>query len=377
MTPVRRTAIGLAVAVLLIAALAPYVTAAALIARAAGASGLLGAVSRWAALDTSSSIERLPIRSGVIRARVFRPGRHTSRPVLLISGVHRDGIDEPRLVALAGELAATGRVVVTPEIDDLMQYTVTPRVTDTIEDAAKWMTERRDLFGAGGIGMIGVSFSGGLSVVAAGRASIRDRIVYVLSFGGHSDLARVLRYLCTGEGAPHAPHPYGLAVLLHQSAPLVVPAEQMSDLRNAMETFLDASAINRSHPERGRQLFAGLRSRSSHMPDPSASMVRDLIEGDVASLGARLRPHLDRLGQDAALSPDRSPPPIAAVYLLHGADDNIIPAQESTRLAAYLRPHTRVRHLISGFLTHADVAKQPSAVHTLKMIAFWQGLLAE
>jgi fermentation-respiration switch protein FrsA (DUF1100 family) len=322
-------------------------------------------------------VERLPIRSGVIRARVFRPDGRIVGAVLLVSGVHRDGIDEPRLMKLATELSATGRVVVTPEIDDLMHYRVTARVTDTIEDVAKWMAVRHDLFGDRPIGLIGVSFSGGLAVVASGRSSVREQIAYVLSFGGHGNLPRVLRYLCTGEGGPQGPHPYALAVLLHEAAELVVPVEQVPGVRNAIETFLEASAINRSDPESAQRLFSELRSQSSRMPDASASLVKALADGDVASLGARLTPHLNQLGQDAALSPDRSPPPIASVYLLHGADDNVIPAHESARLAEHLRGRTRVRHLISGFLSHADLADQPSAKDTLQMITFWKAVLNE
>ena len=40
---------------------------------------------------------------------------------------------------------------------------------------------------------------------------------------------------------------------------------------------------------------------------------------DVAALGRRLVPYLPQLGQDAALSPERSPTPAAPVYLLHGS----------------------------------------------------------
>ena len=213
----RRTAMALAVAVLLVAALAPYWTAAALIARAAGASGLLGTASRWTAHDLSSTDEYIRTRAGTIRARIFRSAGPISHAVLLVTGVHRDGINEPRLRTLASELAATGRVVVTPEIDDLLHYRVTSRVTDTIEDVAKWMTARGDLFGATRIGVIGVSFSGGLSIVASGRPSIRGQIAYILSFGGHGNLPRVLRYLCTGEGGPRPPHPYGVAVTCYIS----------------------------------------------------------------------------------------------------------------------------------------------------------------
>ena len=373
----RRTALALAAAVLLVTVLAPYWSAATLIVRAAGMSGALGTVAQWTARNVSSSIEHVSTRSGAIRARIFRPDRRAARAVLLVTGVHPDGINEPRLKNLAGELAATGRIVVTPEIDDLLHYKVTSRVTDTIEDVAQWMTRRGDLSGDGRIGVIGVSFSGGLSIVAAGRPSIRDQIAYVLSFGGHGNLPRVIRYLSTGQGGSHAPDPYAVAVLLHQSADLVAPTEQVSALREAVELFLTAAAINRTDAARAAPLFTELRSRASRMPAPSASLVAQLADGDVASLGARLAPRLADAGQDAALSPDRSPPPAATVYLLHGADDDVIPARESTRLAEHLRPHTRVRILITRFLSHADVADAPPAKDTLQMIAFWKGVLAE
>ena len=90
---------------------------------------------------------------------------------------------------------------------------------------------------------MGISFAGGLSVVAAGRPSIRDRLAFVYSFGGHGDLPRVLRYLCTGlepakpddpPGAPvrvRPPHDYRVAVILVGIADRMVPPEQVKPLR--------------------------------------------------------------------------------------------------------------------------------------------------
>ena len=369
--------IAVALVAIVVAVLAPYWTAAMLISRAAGIGGSLRSLSQWAALDVSHSIEQIPIRRGNIRARVFRPEGPPRNAALLVSGVHRDGIDEPRLMTLAHELAATGVIVVTPEIDDLIQYRLAARVTDTIEDVAIWMAGKPDAFGAERIGLIGVSFSGGLSIVAAGRPSVRDRVAYVLSFGGHGNLPRVLRYLCTGEGAPQQPHDYALAVVLHQAADLVVPAEQATQLREGLEAFLDASAVHRTDPDKAKELFAALGLRPSEMPEPSATLLRHVNERDVRALGAALLPHLSQLGQDPSLSPDRSPAPVAPVFLLHGVDDNVIPAVESTRLAEHLRDKTRVRHLISGFLTHADVAGTPGAKDTWDMVRFWKDLLAE
>ena len=373
----RRALLTIAIAAVIVTVMAPYWSAAMLISRAAGATGPLGTISRWVGQRVSQSVEQIPIRSGAARARIFRPeGPHT-QAALLVSGVHRDGIDEPRLMTLAHELAATGIVVVTPEIDDLIHYRLTGRVTDTIEDVAAWMVAHPQSFGGLRIGVIGVSFSGGLSVVAAGRPSVRDRVAYVMSFGGHGNLPRVLRYLCSGEGAPQRPHDYALALVLHQAAELAVPADQVALLRESVEAFLEASALHRTDPEKAKQLFATLESRPSTMPEPSAMLLRYVNDRNVTALGATLLPYVSQLGQDPALSPDRSPPPIAPVYLLHGIDDNIIPAVESARLAEHLRDKTRVRPLIGGFLTHVDVAGRPGVKDTLEMVRFWKELLDE
>ncbi len=370
-------AIGLALALAVAAgvALAPYWTAATLSARAAGASGWVGAVSRWSARSVSESIDRIPVPTGAIRARVFRPEGAPTGAALLVSGVHSDGIEEPRLVSLARELAATGVVVVTPEIEDLTHYRLTARVTDTIEDVAAWMTSPGNTFGARRVGLIGVSFSGGLSVVAAGRPSVRERIAYVVSFGGHGNLPRVLRDLCTGEGGPHPPHDYAVAVVLHQAAELAVPPGQVAPLRRSVEDFLEASALHRTDPERAERLFSRLRAAPAGLPEPSATLLRYVTERNVSALGARLVPYLPELGQDPALSPDRSPAPGAPVYLLHGSDDNVIPAVESEHLARHLRGRTRVRQLIGGFLTHVDVAGDPGAKDTWNMVDFWRDVL--
>lgn len=376
--------LAVSIAALMITAAAPYWSATALIVRAAGTPAWLVTIAQWQAQPVSASLQQIPIRDGSVRARIFQPGRSRGA-VLLVSGVHPDGIDEPRLVALARDLAGTGVTVVTPEIEDLVSYRLTAKVTDTIEDAALWIVNRGDRFGTAALGMIGVSFSGGLSIVAAGRPALRDRVAFVLSFGGHGNLPRVLRYLCTGielslaESPAHArrPHDYALAVVLHQAAGLAVPAAQVAALRHAIETFLEASALNRTEPEKAAQLFERAGSLQRQLPEPAATLMRYVINRDVAALGNALSPYLAQLGQDPSLSPDRSPTPSAPVYLLHGSDDTVIPAVETELLVQHLRQRTKVRYFVSRFLTHVDVAARPSLQETWKMIVFWKEALGE
>jgi di/tricarboxylate transporter len=165
-------------AVLLIAVLvylaAPYARAASLFIRVAHVGGRVEQFAK----DRAHTVTVLPrhmvsTRLGEVAAQFYRPDAATSRTILLIPGIHSMGIDEPRLTALAKDLAGSGVMVMTMALPDLQRYQLTPRSTDVIEDAVEWMTKRSDLAADGRVGLIGISFAGGLSVVAARQARVR------------------------------------------------------------------------------------------------------------------------------------------------------------------------------------------------------------
>src|SRR6185503_11983304 len=204
---------------------APYVRAASLFVRAAHLGGRTETFANAIARPvTALPRHTVPTRQGDVAAQWYRPDGRIRRAALLVPGVHSMGIAEPRLTALAQDLAGSGVAVMTMALPDLMGYRITARSADVIEDAVKWMAAQPDLAPDGRVGMVGISFAGGLSIVAAGRPSIRDKVAYVVSFGGHGDLGRVLKYLATGVAvqAPgvvtHPPHDYGVAVILYAAA---------------------------------------------------------------------------------------------------------------------------------------------------------------
>jgi dienelactone hydrolase len=99
---------------------------------------------------------------------------------------------------------------------------------------------------------------------------------------------------------------------------------------------------------------------------------------DVERLGPVLLPFMNELGGDPALSPARSPQPSAAVYLLHGTDDNVVPAIESTLLGQALDKEGRTVHvLLTPLITHAEVDRARSAEAVWRLIDFWSRLLDE
>ena len=383
MSRVRSSALFLGIpAVVLVGSyliLHEYVRAAAFVAQAAGMTGVVASAAELEAGDVSERGLSIPWRDGELPGRWYEPDTRDSLPVLLVPGVHASGIEEPRLVGVARDLASVGTPVLTAELADLRRYAITPRSTDMIEDAALWLSRQAQLTPSGRFGIVGISFAGGLSIVAAGRPSIRDRAAFVMSFGGHGDLPRTLKYLCTGvqpDGATRPPHDYGVAIILLGVADRVVPVAQVQPLREAILTFLEASRLDMVDKARSEAEFTRARERSSALTEPARTLMGYVNDRNVGKLGPILLPHVSNLADDPALSPSRSPAPSAAIYLLHGADDNVIPAVESVLLARYLRErNVFVDHLSTPLITHAEVHRPPSISEIWRLVHFWGSLL--
>jgi dienelactone hydrolase len=332
-------------------------------------------------------VHQVPTRYGPVRAQFYLPEKTIGYPVIVIPGIHSAGIEEGRLTALSTELAGTGLTVMTLALPDLQAYRITPKATDTIEDAVQWLSAQREFAPEGRIGLVGISFAGGLSIAAGGRESIRDKLAYILSFGGHGDLPRVMRYLITGEETPvpgvtiQPPHDYGVGVILHGLADRgVVPTEQVVPLRQGIEIFLLGSQQTVLTPDLAEQTFARARAYEATLPEPSRTYLHYVNARDVKKLGAVLLPYLHQLGSDdPALSADRATAiPTAPVYLLHGVGDTVIPAVESALLADDLRRKGADVHLLlSGLITHAEVNKDVPLGETWKLVSFWASMLRQ
>jgi len=358
-----------------------YVRGAAFVIQAAGMQGSARTVAEWTTTDVAETAAEIASRHGTLRARVYRPADVEGPPALLVPGVHAGGIDEPRLVQFARDVSSMGRIVVTAELPDLKRYTITPRTTDMIEDAAVWLAERSGHAPDGRVGLMGISFAGGLSIVAASRAPLRDRVAFVMSFGGHGDLPRTLRYLCTGQqadGSTRPPHDYGVAIILLGVAERVVPADQAQPLRDTIQAFLHASHVDMVDKKQGQAEFARAREMAAKLPEPARIYMGYVNDRDVKRLGPILLPHTSALGDDSALSPARLAVLPFPVYLLHGTDDNVIPAVESALLADTMRARgTDVTQLATPLITHAEVDRSAAARAIWDLVTFWSDLLDE
>jgi pimeloyl-ACP methyl ester carboxylesterase len=373
-------ATALAVAVVLVAVPLAYGPTLAFLMDIAGYRGAGRALLPSAALAVTTQDVPAPTRYGPITTRIYTPIARPTHTVIVVPGVHGGGVDEPRLATFCGRLASTGVQVVCTPLPELRDFRITGRSTDMIEDVAMWTIRDPGRVPSGRVTLVGVSFGGGLALVAAGRPSLRDHLEMVLSVGGYGDLPRTLRYMCTGElpdGSRRPPHDYGPAVLALAAVRRLVPPDQADALEHGIRVYLEASLDDTPEKTRAAALLAEARDEAAALPEPARGVLTAVTERQVERLGQLLLPLVEDLAHDPALSPERSPITQAPVFLIHGIEDNVIPSSETPLMAADLvrRGHRPVDWLLTPLLSHADLSIHATAGDAYRLITFWHRVL--
>jgi pimeloyl-ACP methyl ester carboxylesterase len=311
--------------------------------------------------DGSAATPRGPLRYRMyIPQEVKDPGG-----IVLLHGVHHLGMEDPRMWNLARALASAGVVVMTPELRDLADYRVTARTIDVIGDSAVVLSTRMNR----SVGVIGLSFAGGLSLLAANRAEFRDRISFVVAIGAHDDMGRVARFFAAnviarpdGMETPFQAHEYGVLVLAYSHledffSPQDVPVAREA-LRQRLWELPDAEKAAAALSPAGKAEFDQLLHHRDQLKE---ALLREITlhkdEMDAVS------PH----GHLAQLH--------TTVFLLHGAGDTIIPSSETLWLAKDV-PQTELKTaLVSPALVHVDMGDKVTWQQQWQLVDFMAQVL--
>ena len=283
--------------------------------------------------------------------------------MVLVHGIHRLGIDEPRLMSFARASAGSGFAVLTPEVAALADYRVDSASVSTIGESPAWLQTR---LGKGPVTVVGISFAGGLSILAACDPRYAPHIRALLLMGAYDDLGRVLRFLATsqaefpsGRREPYKAHDYGAAVFVYSHLDQFFVASDMGVAHDALRYWLW------EQPQNAQPLLARL--------SPAGRETMDLL---MARQIDRLRPRLldaiqlDR-SQLSALSPQGKLGQLRVpVFILHGLTDDIIPSSESLWLEREIpKPYLR-EALITPAFSHVDPEKAASWREELRLVEF-------
>jgi hypothetical protein len=159
----------------------------------------------------------------------------------------------------------------------------------SIGDTAAWMAHAS---GDKPVGVMGLSFSGSLSLLAAAEPRYKRDIKFVVAVGSEDAMSRVANYYLTGralrpsgDAEMLAPHEYGALVLEYESLEDFVPKPDREAVRLVLRDHLYEDLAGGAGG--AREADAGQRAEARQLMDTTSPKTRKMIaESDARHLAA-------------------------------------------------------------------------------------------
>jgi pimeloyl-ACP methyl ester carboxylesterase len=312
--------------------------------------------------------ESFAVNGQPVPARVYLPVGIGSAPgIVVVHGMHRLGLNEPRLVSFARALAAGGYFVMTPELQGIAEYRVEAKSADVIGRAAQVFSHQ---LGVSKVGLLCISFSGGLGLMAATDPQYSSSIAWIATIGAYYDLTHVLRFFATGE----AVRPDGTVEHLtpHEYGPLIVVLDRPGDFFEQQDVSKAQEAIKLVLSNEGKESEAITAQMTPAGQELMQQIYHQRFDGFRQEILAEInadRPQLTATSPAGRLGAIRMP-----VLLLHGADDTVIPPTELLWLKKNIPQRYLVDALISPAITHVEVGHEATFREKLALV-HWIALM--
>lgn len=302
------------------------------------------------------------------------------------------GRHHPQLVRFARALAASGTVVLVPEIPEWRRLELAPdAVGPTLRGCIDLLSSRLEIARAP-FGLIGFSFGAPQVAIAAARGDLGDHVAGIVLFGGYCSMERTMSCQLTGdhewEGRDYclSPDPFGGWVVASNHLTDTVGFEEAGDVAAALSRLAHAASgqripawdprhdalireLRQALPPKRQRVFDLFATPSTEaLPEPEE---RRRVAVLLAEACRRMEPLLDPA---TALSGVEVP-----TRLFHGREDRLIPFTESLRLQACL-PTNACRDLTVTGLFHHTADSVPArlaerAHESLKMFGAVRAML--
>lgn len=290
----------------------------------------------------------LPAGKSTLHSAIYESPESGTTPIVFLHGMSPLGISDPRQVRAVQALVHAGFRVICPEIPAIRNLHIEAGSITVFIALLKNILADTKLTPAGRLALFAPSFSGAICLKAAAEAGIADKISVVCAMGSLAGIRGSMEYLFLSAEADA----YARFIVLANYLPLVKKYAALGRVFAAMahDNWSENAAENPLLPgirktgytqEALRKLKPAQRKQAERLRDDSLFraevfaellpfMEKEITAYDVLSVAAKIA---------------------APVFLLHGAEDNVIPPQESQQLAARLR---RNRLVISPFVGHGD-----------------------
>lgn len=297
---------------------------------------------------------------GITQADLYLPGHEGRRGgILLNHGVIDTGKDDPRLKRFATVLCQAGFVVIVPDLKGMRSFRIAPSDVEEIRTAFSHFISRPEVR-SDSCGLFGFSYGAGPTIIAACRDEVREKVRFVVSFGGYYDLRNVLSFIATGhfefrgDRYFRKPQEYGKWVFLANNLDWVESPEDRAVLRIILKLKLqdEHAPIDPFLSQLGGEGRNVLNLLSHADPSQTDSFLRKLPPA--------IRSYMADLSVAPVLKNLR-----AQLILAHGVDDDLVPFTETLRLAEAAPDPDKVYVKILKTFSHMDPEEKPLTLRNL------------
>lgn len=283
-------------------------------------------------------------------ADVYEGAAPLANPIIFLHGMSPLGIRDPRQIVAVRALAATGFRIICPELSEIKDLQIKAKSIATFSAVAEALLSDPALCPTGRAAFFAPSFSGAICLVAAAHPNLAHRISSVCALGSMAQVRGSMEYLFLSDEADT----YARYIVLTNYLPLAKKYRALTPYFAALarDNWNASASMNPRLQGFGKTNLAekALRKLSPRDKKTALAIVAD------RDFRAKVFQHLTPLMEgeltayDVVSVADRIQAP---TLLMHGATDNVIPADESRRLAPHL---SKCRLVVSPFLGHADTA---------------------
>ncbi len=320
----------------------------------------------WLYPDVARKDLSITSNNMVLQADLYRLSNSDSsvkRPgLLVIHGLTEKGKGDPHLVNFSKTMARAGFVVLVPDLHSLKTFRVRKDSVDSATLGFKYLVEELPMVRKEKSGILGISFGGSIGLLAALDMRIRDRVNYVISFGGYYDLANVVRFYTTGG--------YEFGAVKEQGRPALW-AKWYLILKNLdfLANSEDRKIIDTIARKKFRDESAEVKESISRLSSEGRAVYNLLVTSEFENFPAHYRklpPRVLKIFRDLSLSGQMEEVK-AEVILAHGVPDHVIPHTESLRIADALGKRSDAHVKLLRLFHHTESAALDESAQSLDL----------
>lgn len=290
--------------------------------------------------------------------------------VYIQHGMSAMGIDDPRILELAENIASSNHSVILPELPEVKGLKIEEKTISNIQDLMMEIYSAKQLFNGYDLGYLSASFSGGMGLIAASKSNTKNKIKSSMVIGAYCDFLDTVPFVFSN----YTIDPYAVYVILfnflHRFEPTL--AEELEPVY--FEAALDNGLKRIGNDIRAESLLAKTSSRAKEFffqVGTDENLRMEIANRVLDTVPPNLPENLSPFYQMETLA--------GPVALLHGKTDSVISPEESEKLARLFQTkEISYVHRTSTALTHGDslplhsqIFGVPALLQTFGSFLYW------